>query len=134
MYDDARRNALIEEVDKFIQEKLMNSSMESKVRCVVAITTLLKNAVELGQAQIAKDGVIQMMLVMANRGDVTTLDRASREDVTTLARANTGDRLTLSTFGTFVRSKQHHVNFIVANHGLNLEAGNCTHTAINAIE
>ena len=74
------------------------------------------------------------MLVMANRGDVTTLDRASREDVTTLARANIGDRLTLSTFGTFVRSKQHHVNFIVVNHGLNLEAGNCTHTAINAIE
>ena len=77
-----------------------------------------------------------MMLVMANREDVTTLDRTSREDVTTLARATIGDRLTLSTFGTFVRPKQHHVNFIVANHGLKYwkQVTAHVHTAINAIE
>lgn len=69
MYDDPGRNAVLEHVDKFIQEKLVNPSMESKVRCVAAISTLLKNAVELGQAQIAKDGVIQMMLAMANSGE-----------------------------------------------------------------
>ena len=65
MYDDKRRNAICEHVDKFIQDKLLDPSMESKVRCTVAITSLLKNAVELGMGQISKDGVIPMMLEMA---------------------------------------------------------------------
>jgi len=65
MYDDKRRNAICDHVDKFIQDKLLDPSMESKVRCTVAITTLLKNAVELGMGQISKDGVIPMMLEMA---------------------------------------------------------------------
>jgi len=65
MYDDKRRNAICEHVDKFIQDKLLDPSMESKVRCTVAITTLLKNAVDLGMGQIAKEGVIPMMLEMA---------------------------------------------------------------------
>jgi len=65
MYDDNRRNAICDHVDKFIQDKLLDPSMESKVRCTVAITTLLKNAVELGMGQISKDGVIPMMLEMA---------------------------------------------------------------------
>merc|ERR1712038_1196369 len=65
MYDDKRRNAICDHVDQFIQAKLLDPSLESKVRCTVAITTLLKNAVELGMGQIAKDGVIPMMLEMA---------------------------------------------------------------------
>ena len=65
MYDDKRRNAISEHVDEFIKQKLLDPSMESKVRCTTAITTLLKHAVELGQGQIAKDGVISMMLEMA---------------------------------------------------------------------
>lgn len=69
MYDDKRRNLLLEKVDNFIQEKLMDPSMESKVRCIVAITTLLQNASEVGQAQIAKEGILQMMLTMAGSED-----------------------------------------------------------------
>jgi protein unc-45 len=52
-------------VDSFIQEKLLNPSIESKVRCIIAITALLQNAVEVDQAQIAKEGILQMMLTMA---------------------------------------------------------------------
>ena len=52
MYDDRRREALIAEVGKFTQEKLMDPGMESKVRIVVAITTLLTNAPELRNSQL----------------------------------------------------------------------------------
>ena len=41
MYDDRRREALIAKVGKFTQEKLMDPVMESKVRIMVIITTLL---------------------------------------------------------------------------------------------
>lgn len=64
MYDDKRREALIAEVAKFTQEKLMDPGMESKVRVVAAITTLLTNAPELGNSQL-KEGLLEMMLVMA---------------------------------------------------------------------
>ena len=64
MYDDRRREALIAEVGKFTQEKLMDPVMESKVRIMVIITTLLTNAPELGNSQL-KEGLLEMMLVMA---------------------------------------------------------------------
>jgi len=64
MYDDKRREAIVAEVSKFTQEKLMDPGLESKVRVVVAITTLLLNAPELGNSQL-KEGLLEMMLVMA---------------------------------------------------------------------
>mgnify|MGYP001344418376 FL=1 len=51
------------------REKLHDPAIESHVRAVVAITTLLKNAPELGSGQIGKDGVLQMMLSMAQSED-----------------------------------------------------------------
>ncbi|XP_023336334.1 protein unc-45 homolog B [Eurytemora carolleeae] len=64
MYDDGRRARLTAEIDKFTQEMLMDPGLESKVRLVSAITTLLQNAPDLGNSQL-KEGVLQMMLVMA---------------------------------------------------------------------
>jgi len=64
MYDDKRRELLVAEVSKFTSEKLMDPGMESKVRVVVAITTLLLNAPDLGNSQL-KEGLLEMMLVMA---------------------------------------------------------------------
>lgn len=69
MYDDPRRNRMIEEVDHFIRGKLMDPSIESHVRAIVAITTLLMNAPELGNGQVGKEGVLQMMLAMAQSED-----------------------------------------------------------------
>ena len=53
----------------FFREKLLDPAIESHVRAVVAITTLLKNAPELGTGQVGKDGVLQMMLTMAQSDD-----------------------------------------------------------------
>jgi hypothetical protein len=64
MYSDRRREALIAEVGKFTQEKLMDPGMDSKVRIMGAITTLLTNAPELGNSQL-KEGLLEMMLIMA---------------------------------------------------------------------
>jgi tetratricopeptide (TPR) repeat protein len=69
MYDDARRNTFCEEIDGFIKGKLMDPAIESHVRAIAAITTLLQNAPELGSGQVGKDGVLQMMLAMAQSED-----------------------------------------------------------------
>lgn len=65
MWDDERRNLLIEKIDQFSQEKLADPGLESKVRITVAITTLLKHAPELGNSQLTKEGFLQMLLAMA---------------------------------------------------------------------
>ena len=65
MYDDQKRNKLSEQVDKWVTETLARPSTESCVRAVVGMTTLLNGCPELGQSQIAKEGVLNMMLAMA---------------------------------------------------------------------
>ena len=65
MWDDSRRNDLIERIDEFTKAKLMDPSLESKVRISTAITTLLKHAPDLGNSQLTKDGFLQMLLAMA---------------------------------------------------------------------
>merc|ERR1712004_231935 len=57
MYDDKRRAQLVEVVSKYTEQQLLDPSMESKVRVVVGITTLLTNAPELGNSQL-KDGLL----------------------------------------------------------------------------
>jgi len=65
MWDDDRRNRIIERVDDFSKEKLTDQGLESKVRITVAVTTLLKHAPELGNSQLTKEGFLQMLLAMA---------------------------------------------------------------------
>lgn len=43
--------------------------MESKVRLVVAVTTLLTGPLDVGSSIVSKEGVLEMILVMANSGD-----------------------------------------------------------------
>ena len=63
------RNAICDVTDKWVTEKLSQPSTESCVRAVVGITTLLNGCPELGQGQISKDGVLNMMLTMAKTDD-----------------------------------------------------------------
>lgn len=69
MYDDAKRNTMSEQIDKWITEKLSRPSTESCVGAVVGMTTLLNGCPELGQSQISKEGVLSMMLTMAKTDD-----------------------------------------------------------------
>lgn len=43
--------------------------MDSKVRVVVAVTTLLLGPLDVGSSIIGKEGVLEMILVMANSGE-----------------------------------------------------------------
>jgi len=69
MWDDQRRLNFSQHIDQFITGKLADRDTESHIRAIVAITTLLKNAPELGSGQIGKEGILQIMLAMAQSDD-----------------------------------------------------------------
>ena len=52
-----------------IREQLRTPGMESKIRVVVAVTTLLLGPLDVGSSIVSKEGVLEMILVMANSGD-----------------------------------------------------------------
>lgn len=69
MYYDAARENYISKIEDFIKEKLLAPDMESKIRVVVAITALLRGPLDVGNAVIGKEGIMEMILVMANTED-----------------------------------------------------------------
>ncbi|RZC39591.1 UNC45-central and/or TPR 11 domain containing protein [Asbolus verrucosus] len=70
MYYDAAKDKYMEKIQNFIKDKLLSPDIESKVRVAVAITALLRGPLEVGNAVIGKEGIIEMILVMANTDDV----------------------------------------------------------------
>lgn len=70
MYYDKARDDYMQKIQEFITSKLLTPDIESKVRVTVAITALLKGPLEVGNSIIAKEGIIEMILVMANSDDV----------------------------------------------------------------
>ncbi|GJQ79844.1 putative myosin-binding striated muscle assembly central [Trypoxylus dichotomus] len=69
MYYDAAREKFISRVEAFIKDKLLTPDIESKVRATVAITSLLRGPIDVGNTIIAKEGIMEMILVMANTDD-----------------------------------------------------------------
>lgn len=69
MYYDQLREKFLEKVQDFIKEKLLTPDIESKVRVAVAITSLLRGPLDVGNAIIGKEGILEMILVMANTDD-----------------------------------------------------------------
>ena len=84
-------------VQKIFEESLLHlwdPGIESKVRVVAAVTTLLLHAPELGNTQI-REGLLEMMLVMARSDDYiqqlvaseAIIDAASKKkDVTVIVQ------------------------------------------------
>ncbi|XP_076753558.1 unc-45 myosin chaperone [Xylocopa sonorina] len=70
MYYDAAKEKFKNAIDEFIKDKLLTPDIESKVRVVVAITTLLLGPLDVGNTVIAKEGILEMILVMAGTDDV----------------------------------------------------------------
>uniref|UniRef100_A0A1B6DYT4 UNC-45/Cro1/She4 central domain-containing protein n=1 Tax=Clastoptera arizonana TaxID=38151 RepID=A0A1B6DYT4_9HEMI len=70
MYYDKARERYLEAVDDFIKGKLITPEIESKVRVVVALTCLLLGPLDVGNTIIARDGMLEMILVMANTEDI----------------------------------------------------------------
>ncbi|KAJ8711376.1 hypothetical protein PYW07_008618 [Mythimna separata] len=69
MYYDEAREKFNNQVDDFVKDKLMSPDLESKVRVTVAITSLLRGPLDVGNYVISKEGIIEMILVMAQTED-----------------------------------------------------------------
>ncbi|XP_031364075.1 protein unc-45 homolog B [Apis dorsata] len=70
MYYDAAKEKFKNAIDEYIKDKLLTPDLESKVRVVVSITTLLLGPLDVGNSVIAKEGILEMILVMAGTDDV----------------------------------------------------------------
>jgi len=70
MYYDQARVRFHNSVDYFIKDKLMSPDIESKVRVVVALTSLLLGPLDAGNTILSRDGIMEMILVMAGTDDV----------------------------------------------------------------
>jgi tetratricopeptide (TPR) repeat protein len=70
MYYDEARSRFLSSVDEYIKDKLITPDIESKVRVVVALTTLLLGPLEVGNTIISRAGIMEMILVMASTDDV----------------------------------------------------------------
>lgn len=69
MYFDKAREKYLEAVDDYIKSKLITPEIESKIRVVVALTCLLLGPLDVGNTIVARDGMLEMILVMANTDD-----------------------------------------------------------------
>ncbi|XP_024883040.1 LOW QUALITY PROTEIN: protein unc-45 homolog B-like [Temnothorax curvispinosus] len=70
MYHDAAKEEFIDAIYEFIQDKLLKSDTESKVRGVVAIITLIFGPFKIADAIIFKKGMIEKIFAMAETDDV----------------------------------------------------------------
>lgn len=69
MYYDEAREKFTNQVDEFVKDKLLAPDLESKVRVTVAITALLRGPLDVGNSIISKDGILEMILAMAQMDD-----------------------------------------------------------------
>ncbi|ETN60615.1 translocase of outer membrane 34 [Anopheles darlingi] len=65
MYYDQARERFTEQIADFVKDKLLTPDHESKVRVTVAITSLLLGPLDVGNTIVSREGVMQMILVMA---------------------------------------------------------------------
>lgn len=70
MYYDKARQDFVSNIDDFVKGKLITPEIESKVRVVVALTSLLLGPLDVGNNIIARDGMMEMILVMAGSDDI----------------------------------------------------------------
>ncbi|XP_066149150.1 protein unc-45 homolog B [Euwallacea fornicatus] len=69
MYYDKARDNFLSQIQDFIKEKLLTPDIESKLRVTVVITELLRGPLDIGNSIIGKEGILEMILVMANTED-----------------------------------------------------------------
>lgn len=70
MYYDQARESYMAKIDEYVKDKLLTPDIESKVRVTVAITSLLRGPLDVGNAIISKEGIMEMILVMAGSDDI----------------------------------------------------------------
>ncbi|UYV64416.1 UNC45A [Cordylochernes scorpioides] len=69
MDHDKARDLYRDKVSEFMKDRLSGPDVESKVRAVSSITTLLMGPLDVGNFCLGQQGILEMMLVMANTDD-----------------------------------------------------------------
>lgn len=69
MYYDQAKDRYMSAIDEYIKDKLLTPDIESKVRVIVAITALLRGPLDVGNAVVGREGIMEMILVMAGTED-----------------------------------------------------------------
>lgn len=69
MYYDAARERFMVKIDEYAKDKLLCPDLESKVRVTVALTSLLTGPLDVGNSILSREGILQMVLVMAQMED-----------------------------------------------------------------
>lgn len=70
MYYDKAKELYLEKIQEFMAPKLLSPDIESKVRLTAAITALLRGPLDVGNTIISKEGILEMILAMANSDDI----------------------------------------------------------------
>ena len=69
-YSELHRELFHQKMAAFLADLLKGAEIESKVRATAAITSLLNGPLDAGNHALGQAGIIEMMLVMANSGDL----------------------------------------------------------------
>ncbi|KAK7085106.1 Protein unc-45 A [Halocaridina rubra] len=69
LWDEIKKKLFADRVNEYVRLRLLTPEVETTIRTTVCITTLLLGNVEVGNHLIAREGILEMMLVMANSDD-----------------------------------------------------------------
>lgn len=69
MSDDKKKKQFDDVVNEYVRLRLLTPDIEHTIRITVCITTLILGSVDCGNHLIAREGILEMMLVMANSDD-----------------------------------------------------------------
>ncbi|XP_077258755.1 protein unc-45 homolog B-like isoform X1 [Temnothorax americanus] len=70
MYSDVAKKKFNNAIDEFIEDKLSKSDTESKVRIVLAITTLIFGPLDVAEAVISKPEIFETIFAMSKTDDI----------------------------------------------------------------
>lgn len=79
MYYDEVRGKFMVKIDEYIKDKLLCPDLESKVRVTVALTSLLTGPLDVGNQILSKEGILQMVLMMAQMDEDVLQQKVAAE-------------------------------------------------------
>uniref|UniRef100_T1KZA5 UNC-45/Cro1/She4 central domain-containing protein n=1 Tax=Tetranychus urticae TaxID=32264 RepID=T1KZA5_TETUR len=101
---DKSRETFRERCMDYIKDKLRGGDVENRIRAISVITTLLQGPVEVGNFCISQQGIVELMLVMANSDDDEVQQRIAAEAI--IAAASKKEKCTsIASMGSGILKK-----------------------------
>ena len=101
---DKLRETFRERCMDYIKDKLRGGDVENRIRAISVITTLLQGPVEVGNFCISQQGIVELMLVMANSDDDEVQQKIAAEAI--IAAASKKEKCTsIASMGSGILKK-----------------------------